>query len=469
MQGKSVSDALRSPLHEVVENGTKTVIKTMPEDLWFGLRNVSPAALHVKDSAEYEDLMASMLNFALKPSPASINDSDSAAMQAQDPGVGRIILNLLKTTSTHVMKAVNSKLSALTIIDVTTPVAPSEAYGLCHDTADDGVAFNIGGNAADSSLIPFWMCRFINMEGMLTSNLQVLMGSDPSQQALFDQTMIKLGGAALLEEIKAVVAVLKSKPMPDEVQGKIVLFPLGASAIKGDQYLAITPVPSAAMILRFKDRYFSEIAAQKAHNAEAKKNKQITAPRQFNYPQNIDIKVVASNPANCGSTLLAISGAAKAFKAVVGSLSIEDRIGQDGFIVRKLQSGRGSLLSINNLTLDYLSRTFQFGKVEQHWKGRLPDVLGNVIEPLQNLRQKGLPGGIAPAEARFKFPVERRFVLHRMEGDIGERNLTSTDLHEIAQHATNLLQQAMVRRDKGLGMTMDRQALVYQTIVDLVR
>ena len=39
MQSKTFSDALLSPNKEVAEAGTKIIIKSMPEDLWFGLRN----------------------------------------------------------------------------------------------------------------------------------------------------------------------------------------------------------------------------------------------------------------------------------------------------------------------------------------------------------------------------------------------------------------------------------------------
>ena len=137
-------------------------------------------------------------------------------------------------------------------------------------------------------------------------------------------------------------------------------------------------------------------------------------------------------------------------------------------MVRKLQSGRGSLLSINNVTLDFLGRSFKFGKVEQHWKGRLTDVLSSVIEPLQSLRQQGLPSGVVAEEARFRFSVERRFVLRTMEGDLGKRTLTTNDIHELAQHVCDRLQQAMIQRDNDLGMSIDRQAIVYQSLFDLL-
>ena len=238
-----------------------------------------------------------MLNFPLKPSPLMIQDQASAAKQASEPNVQKTILNLLNTTATHVMRAVNSSLSALTIIDTTPLVEPSEAYGLCHDTVKDGVALNIGGNAADARLIPFWMCRFVNSDGKITSNLLTLMGDDAKQTAMFEQALCALGAEDLLTEINKAVTELKAQPMPDEVQGKIVLFPLGATAIKGDQYLSITPVPSAAMILKFKDRFFAEVNAQKAHSAEAKKNKQSGSHRVFNYPNSVNVNIVASNPA----------------------------------------------------------------------------------------------------------------------------------------------------------------------------
>lgn len=469
MHSKRVSEALLSPLHHVIKPENKLIIKTMPEDLWLGLRNMSPRVLSVESADEYRDLVASMLNFPLKPSPAMIHDNAQAAAQCNDPAVQNTVLNLLKTASTHVMRAVNSKLSALSIIDTTAKVDRSDAYGLCHDTVDIGVALNIGGNAGDAGLIPFWMCRFINSDGKLTSNLLTLMSGDEKQKALFEDTICALGGETLLAQIKVVTADLKTWPMPEEVQGKVVLFPLGDGAIKADQYLSITPVPSAAMILKFNERFFAEIAAHKEHSAQAKKSKLSVSPRQFNYPRNVDINVVASNPSNGGSTIQAISGRAKAFQAVLGSLSIEGRLGGEGYLVRRLQSGRGSLLSINDLVLDYLGRSFQYGKVEQNWKGRLPDVLSSVIEPLQGLRQSGLPGDVATADARFKYSVERRYVIRQMEGDLASRNLTSADYHEIAHHVVSLLQSAMIRRDKGLGMSMDRQALVYQTIVDLLR
>lgn len=469
MQSKSVSDALLSPLFEVVDPTSKLVIKTMPEDLWFGLRNTSATVLSVKNTSDYQDLIASMLNFPLKPSPLMIQDQASAAKQASEPNVQKTILNLLNTTATHVMRAVNSSLSALTIIDTTPLVEPSEAYGLCHDTVKDGVALNIGGNAADARLIPFWMCRFVNSDGKITSNLLTLMGDDAKQTAMFEQALCALGAEDLLTEINKAVTELKAQPMPDEVQGKIVLFPLGATAIKGDQYLSITPVPSAAMILKFKDRFFAEVNAQKAHSAEAKKNKQSGSHRVFNYPNSVNVNIVASNPANCGSTIQAISGTAKAFRAAIGSLSIEERLGDEGYLVRKLQSGRTSVLAINKFTLDYLGRTFKYGKVEKNWNGRLGDVLSSVIEPLQHLRQKGLPDGVDRQAVRFKFSVERRYAMREMGGDAGSRNLTPVDLHKLGQHVTERLQQALIRRDQSLGMNEDRQALVYETIVDLMR
>lgn len=467
MQSRTIADALLSPTSDVVDPATKQVVKSMPEDFWFGLRNKTPFVFQVQCKAEYEDLMAAMLNFPRKPSPVVIQDRASAAQQAIEPGIQASILNLLKTASTHVMKAVNSKYSALTVIDTTPTVEPQDAYGLCHDTIENGVALNIGGNAGDAGLIPFWLCKYITEDGILTSNLLTLMGDDLKQKALFADTLTALGGQQLLDDINATVLDLKNRSMPDEVQGKVVLFPLGASAIKGDEYIAITPVPSAAMILRFTERFFAEASAQKAHNAAAKKTD--LPPRQFNYPKNQDVNIVASNPANCGSVIQSISGTAKAFKATVGQLSIEDRLGKDGFVVRKLQSGRGSHLSISNSTLDYLGRQFQFGKVERVWETRLPDVLAGVVESLQNLRQRGLPGDMAADQARFKHSVERRYVLKLMEGDVGKRNLTPTDIHELAQHVCDMLQQAMIRRDKNLGMSMDRQALVYQSLFDLLR
>lgn len=469
MQSKSVSDALLSPLFEVVDSDTKLVVKTMPEDLWFGLRNKSSTALNASSTSDYQDLIASMLNFPLKPSPLMIQDQTSASQQARDPKVQKTILNLLNTTATHVMRAVNSSLSALTIIDTTPVLEPSQAYGLCHDTVKDGMALNIGGNAGDAGLIPFWMCRFVNADGKITSNLHTLMTDDTKQQAMFEQALCAIGAQDLLAQINKAVADLKAHPMPSEVEGKIVLFPLGTTAIKSDQYLSITPVPSAAMILKFKDRFFAETNAQKAHSTEAKKNKQGGSHRIFNYPSSVNVNIVASNSANCGSTIQAISGTAKAFRATIGSLSIEDRLGDEGYLVRKLQSGRTSVLAINKFTLDYLGRTFKYGKVEKNWNGRLGDVLSGVIEPLQHLRQKGLPDGVDRQAVRFKFSVERRYAMREMGGGASSRNLTPVDLHEFGQHVTERLQQALIRRDQSLGMNEDRQALVYETIVDLMR
>ena len=466
MQSKTFSDALLSPNKEVAEAGTKIIIKSMPEDLWFGLRNKTSFVFEIQNNSEYEDLMASVLNFPIKPTPASIQDRISAAKQVNDASIKASILNLLKTTSTHVMKAVNSKYEPLTIIDTSPLLSPYEAYGLCHDTVIYGTSFSIGGNAGDAGLIPFWTCKFITPEGELTSNLLTLLGENKKQISRFEDTLVAFGGNDLLADINAAIHTLKSQAMPNKAHGKVVIFPLGSGAIKSDEYLAITPVPSAAMILRFSERFFAELSAQKAHNVLAKKTN--LEPRQFNFPRSQNVNIVASNAANGGSAIQSIKGVAKAFKAVVGSLSIEDRLGKDGFLVRKLQSGRGSLLSINNVTLDFLGRSFKFGKVEQHWKGRLTDVLSSVIEPLQSLRQQGLPSGVVAEEARFRFSVERRFVLRTMGGDLGKRTLTTNDIHELSQHVCDRLQQAMIQRDNDLGMSIDRQALVYQSLFDLL-
>ena len=464
MHFKAVTEVLASELREIINSTSKEVVKTLPSEMLSALTNKSvDFLLSVNSVEEYEDLLATMLNYPTKPSPAIIYCKTSAYAVLSDSKLHRPLLAMLPTASTHVLKALDAGYKPLMIIDNSPAISPDEAMGVCRDTVNDSTEFNIGGNAADAAFIPFWLAKFKLLSGDLTNNLRICMGLDGvNKQQLFKDTLVKLGGSKIVEQFDEILSTFPADGMPYAAEGKVVLFPLGPEAAQGDQYLSISPVPSAGLLIKFSTRYYAETREY------SRKTKEKQELHVFNYPEKFEITIGGAKPQNCGSAVQAISGKAKAFRAIIGSLPIELAKGGEGYLIRALQSRR-DLLKINDWTLDYLSRTLNFRRIEQNWKNRLPEVIADVLLNLFVLREKGLPEGTNLALGDFRHRIEGQFVTHQMAGDIAGRHLTPDDLNEFAMHVCRQLNSRLIRRDSSLGLPADRQALVYEIIVSLLR
>lgn len=499
MMAASLQELINTPLEDITDPKLKDpddpkkklVIKRIPEGLLAMLRRQEPSEFSavIASPDEYRQLVACQINYTLKPSPFPFDDIAAATDALLDHQGSSAILGLLESLSTHVMKAVNSSLPGLMIIDQ----SPIEAagIGLCKDTLGKPTSFSIGGNAGYAAMIPFWCSNFTFWTGEIMSNLSAFLGFHGKEaQTSFEEVLISLGASDLLIKLNDIRNSIQANPIPDVVAGKEVIFPLDGSACDNDQYLVITPVPSATTMCAIHARYyadrnlfFKELEAfnteQKAHekaeNAYRKlKKKDGVQPPVFEasrpaypLPKMGQVVLVASNPANLGSAMQKISGKPIAFEA---------KIAENPF--RKTQAGRKrltqnllgkyhSLVTVKPFLVDFLTRENPTSELRARWSEELSDHLVYAILDLITLRHQGLP--VAEADVALKAGSERRFITRTLSGDLLKRSLTSADIQELATAVTETINLQVMRRKNSLGMSNDCKSKVFDTLSFIFR
>ncbi|WP_410951094.1 type I-F CRISPR-associated protein Csy1 [Pseudomonas sp. S1(2024)] len=458
MQPLSLAEALASAIHELKDPATKAVKKAIPENIYLGIRNKSPDfILAPSDFSEYLALVCSLLNYSASPSPSPFNDLVVATDILANPKAQKSIASLLSSSGTHVIKLLDPGLPGR-FVDVL-PKSQDNSHGLSSDTLEAPIVLNMSG-AADLAFSPFWLATFKMPWGEVTDHLSVLMTSRGSQaHHWFMDALARLGAQAFAGSLNQ-AAALASQSFTDDVIGKLVRFPLSPDAAATDNYMTLSPVPSASMVVEFNKRYFNAVAERKAIPKAELQN------HVFGYPVTANVSVGGANPQNCGSTASMVNGKVKAFLAHIPSQSVVDGR-TNGRLIAKLQSGRGSLLVIDKAAVKFLLKTHPTSALRQNWQSNLPDVVADILGGLISLRENGLPTEVV--EPRFSFAIERDFVMKTLAGDKQERSLTPNDLHLLGLHVRDQVQHQIVKRTQGLGLDYDRQETLYAVVIDLLR
>jgi hypothetical protein len=458
MRPLSLAEALASAIHELKDPATKAVKKAIPESIYLGIRNKSPDfILAPGDFSEYLDLVCSLLNYSASPSPSPFNDHLVATDILANPKAQKSITSLLSSSGSHVIKLLDPGMPGR-FINVL-PKSQDNSHGLSFDTLVAPIVLNLSG-AADLVFSPFWLATFKMPWGEITDHLSVLMTNRGSQaHDWFMDALAKLGAHAFASSLNQ-AAALASQSLTDDVIGKLVRFPLSADAAATDNYMTLSPVPSASMVVEFNKRYYNAVAERKAvPKADLQKH-------VFGYPVTANVSVGGANPQNCGSVASMVNGKVKAFLGHIPSQSMIDGR-KNGRLLAKLQSGSGSLLVVDKAAVQFLVKTPGTSKLRQNWESNLPDVIADVLGGLISLRENGLPAEIT--EPRFGFAIERDFVMKNLAGDQQKRSLTPNDLHLLGLHVRDQIQYQIVKRTKGLGLDYDRQEALYAVVIDLLR
>jgi hypothetical protein len=461
MQPLSLAEALVSEIIELKDPKTKEIKKSVPQQIFQGIRNKSSDfILAPVDFQEYLDLVACLVNYSSSPSPVPFSHPVSAANVLANPKSQKSITMLLGSSETHVVKLLDPGLPGNGFINAI-PKSKDGAYGLSADTLDASVVLNMGGNAADLGYSPFWLCLFQFPWGETTNHLSLLMTNGGSKgHQWFMDAFQKLGATDFAVHLNNQAKGLVSQPLTREVVGKLVRFPLSSDAAQTDNYISISPLPSATMVVEFKNRYFDAIRERKALSKEQ------AVDHVFAYPESATIGVGGANTQNCGSTAVSVNGEAKAFLAFIPSQSFIDGR-QNGRLFAKLQSGRGSLVVVDRASTNYLLRKPPTSALRLNWQSNLPDVVADILAGLIALRENGIPAEVT--DPRFAFSIERDFVLKSLVGDKQGRSLTPNDLHLLGLHVRDQIQYQIVKRTKGLGLDYDRQEQLYSVVIDLLR
>lgn len=460
MQPLSLTEALASNIHELKDPATKTVKKSIPENIFVGIRNKSPDfILAPGDFSEYLDFVCSLLNYSASPSPSPFNDPTVAADILANPKAQKSITSLLNSSETHAIKLLDPGLPGRFISAL--PKSNDNAHGLSSDTLDAPIVLNMGGNAADLVFSPFWLASFKLPWGEVTDHLSVLVTNRGSKaHDWFMDALTRLGAQAFASTLTIQAAGLASQPAADEVIGKLVRFPLSPDSAETDNYISLSPVPSVTMVVEFNKRYFNAVAERKAKPKAELQN------HVFGYPVTANVSVGGANPQNCGSVASMVNGKVKAFLGHIPSQSMIDGR-KNGRLIAKLQSGSGSLLVVDKAAVQFLVKTPGTSKLRQNWESNLPDVIADILGGLISLRENGLPDEIS--EPRFCFTIERDFVTKTLAGDQQKRSLTPNDLHLLGLHVRDQIQYQIVKRTKGVGLDYERQEALYAVAIDLLR
>lgn len=460
MQSLSLSDALASKIHEIIDQAKKTVKKSIPENIFVGIRNKSPDfILAPVDFSEYLDLVCSLLNYSASPSPSPFNDRVVARDILLNQKSQKTISTLLGSIETHAIKLLDPGLPGRFINAL--PKSIDNNHGLSFDTLDAPTVMNMGGNAADLVFSPFWLASFRMPWGEVTDHLSVLISNRGSKaHDWFMDALTALGAQDFANSLNNLAAGLYSKPLTDDVIGKLVRFPLSAEAAGTDDYISLSPVPSVSLVVEISKRYFDAVSARKLIPKSELQN------HVFGYPSTANVSFGGAKPQNCGSVASMVNGKAKAFLAHIPSQSMIDGR-KNGRLIAKLQSGIGSLLALDKSAMKFLLRPLSTSTLRLNWQSNLPDVVADILGVLISLRENGLPSEIV--EPRFSFAIERDFVMKTLAGDKQKRSLTPNDLHLLGLHVRDQIQYQIVKRTKGLGLDHDRQEALYAVAIDLLR
>lgn len=455
----TIQEALASKLHLIIEKdkitGEKVEKKAIPSDLYaiFKGRN-RDKPLGIQTYEEYLRLVCSMINYGLSPSPALFDDQPSAIAAAADPKTQSAIQRLLESASTHVLKLIDAGLPGESLINQIP--ATGQGSGVSIDTIANGTVFNMGKDAKDLFAAPYWLSEFTMPGGVMTSHLEVILyDTDPQLKAWMAQALTDLGIGHVFADYLSVVAKFKDSPIED-VHGKLVRFPIG-----GSDYLAISPVPSATLTKRLSDRYFAAI-----HEITSIPKDDRLGYR-FDFPASVVVAVGGANPQNCGSLATDISGKARALKGLISSLPQGGNGSLEGQLLRNLASGSTTLLTFAPHILRYLRTRPDVNKHRRNWERYMTEAISESTYDLLMLRSEGLP--IPADRARFRFPIERDFVLRGMDGDVAKRSLTPADLHAMALHIRDQFLYAARSSNKPLVLDQSQSDLIYQVAIDHLR
>ncbi|MBD8615703.1 hypothetical protein IFT69_18540 [Pseudomonas putida] len=463
MRLNTIQEALASKLHLIIEKtkdgatGEKTEVekKAIPSDLYalFKGRN-RDKPLGVETYEDYFRLVCSMLNYGLSPSPAPFDDRLKATLAAANLKTQNALYRLLESASTHVLKFLDSGLPGESLIN--NIPSTGQGCGVSIDTISSGTVFNMGKDAKDLFASPYWLSEFTLPSGVITSHLEVLLyGTDPQLHAWIPQALTDLGIFQVYPEWLAVVAKFKEAPVED-VHGKLIRFPIGEN-----EYLTISPVPSATLTKRLSDRFFV------AFNERTALPKGDLAAHQFDFPASVVVEVGGANPQNCGTLGTDIGGKARALHGRISELPQGGNGSHEGQLLRKLSSGGKTLLTFPNYILKFLRSRPEVNKHRRNWERYMTEAIAESTSDLLMLRSEGLP--IPADRARFRFPIERDFVMRGLEGDVGNRSLTPGDLHAMALHIRDQFLYAARSSNKTLVLDQSQSDLIYQVAIDHLR
>lgn len=463
MRLNTIQEALTSELYVISEKitdettGLKIDVerKAIPSDLYalFKGRN-SDKPLGLKTYEDYLSLVCSMFNYGLSPSPRPFDDQPSAIAAAANTKTQSALQGLLESASTHVLKFVDSGLPGESLINKI-PSAGS-GIGVSIDTIVSGTVFNMGKNAADLFAAPFWLSEFAMPSGVVTSHLEVLLyDTEPQIKTWLEQALVDLSVGSLYGDYLAVIEKFKEFPVED-AHGKLVRFPIGA-----ENYLSISPVPSATLTKRLSDRYFDAIRERMDIPKDDRSG------HQFNFPASSVAKVGGANPQNCGTLGNDLSGNARALLALISDLPQGGNGSAEGQLHRKLVSGRQTLLSFPAHIIKYLRNKPEVAKHRRNWERYMTEAIAESMNDLLMLRAEGLP--IDADKARFRFPIERDFALNSLDGDKAGRSLTPADLHALAIHVRDQFLYAARSSNHSLALSQSQADLIYQVAIDHIR
>lgn len=429
--------------------------KAIPEDLYLQLRGRARGSkIGLSSYEDYFSMVCCMLNYGLSPSPRPFDDLAAAMGSVQSATTQKALKGLLVTASTHILKFVDIGLPVECIFNKIPPTGSGS--GVSSDTMSPGTVFSMGDNAGQLSGVPFWMSEFVMPDGSIASHFDAMLYRNNS--VLLDwieRAFTALNAAPLLDEYREIVEGFRETEVAEAI-GKIVRFPL-----EGDKYLSISPIPSATLIKRMSDGYFDAIHRR---NAIPKSERGLSV---FAYPSSVVVAVGGGNPQNGGSLAADIGGKARALQCLISELPQGGNGSLEGQLLRKLASGSKTLLTFPAHILKYLRTKPEVARHRRNWERYMTEAIAESTNDLLMLRNEGLP--IAVDRARFRFPIERDFVLRGLDGDEAARSLTPSDLHAMALHIRDQFLYAARSSTKALVLDQSQSDLIYQVAIDHLR